>query len=106
MDTSTHDQLTRAVQARYGCGATHIQAVSVTQIFDGRSVWGGMVHIFRLSGNLISDIAYVWSEAGGKNEGEEIVSFLHIPPIASPRDAIKAAIVWGKCRPEHAPARP
>jgi hypothetical protein len=98
MNSGNQDQLTRAVQARYGCEATYIQAVTITQMYDGQSVWEGAVHIFRLSGSMISDIAYVWFETGDR--AGELVFFLHVPPIAGPRDAIKTHLVWGGSRLE------
>lgn len=61
----------------------------------------GTAYIFDLISEHISvalqfeiGIAYIWvepDEAG--NEREQFVSFLHVNPIASPRDAIKAALV-------------
>jgi hypothetical protein len=87
------EQLKQTIEAQHGCSATFVQSAAVKEAFDGRTVWAGEVHIFRLHGNLISDIAYAWLEPSQDGHEERVFSVLHVPPVAGPRDAVRATIV-------------
>jgi len=61
--------------------------VPVREAFEGRPAWDGVVHVFDLGGHRSADRCYAWS---ARVEGS---ARRHAPPIASPADAIRAAIL-------------
>jgi hypothetical protein len=55
------DQLKRAVEAQHGCTATLVQSVPINETFEGKSVWEGVVHVFKINGHPKANKAYAWS---------------------------------------------
>ena len=86
------DELKRAVESQHGGTATLVQSVPVQEKFAGKTVWYGTVHIFDLAGHSMATRAYAWAQ--DRPDGERrFVAVLGIPPINSPVDAVRAAIV-------------
>lgn len=44
-------ELKRAVENQHGCTATFIQSAPVKETFDGKTVWDGIVEVFRIDGH-------------------------------------------------------
>lgn len=86
------DQLKQAVESQHGGTATLAQSVPVHEEFNGETVWDGVVHVFDLAGLPTASRAYAWSYELGDGR-RRFFAVLHIPPIVSPRDAVRAAIV-------------
>ena len=55
------DQLKQAVEQMHGGSAQLAQSVPVREIFDGKPVWEGVVHVFDLAGHPTATRAYAWS---------------------------------------------
>ena len=53
----------------------------------------GVVHVFDLVGHPKATRAYAWSSPIENSEKRRFFAVLHIPPIKSPLDAVRAAIV-------------
>ena len=53
-------ELKRAVEAQHGCPATLVESVLVKETFEGKTVWEGIVHLFKLTGHPKTDRAYAW----------------------------------------------
>jgi hypothetical protein len=87
------DDLKRAVESQHGCIATLIQSVPVLEAFEGKTVWEGVVHVFSLSGHPKAKHAYAWSSPIEGSEKRRFFAVLHQPPVTSPVEAIRAAIV-------------
>ena len=87
------DQLKRAIESQHGGAATMVQSVPVQETFSGQTVWEGVVHIFDLAGHPKATRAYAWSSPIEGSEKRRFFAVLHIPPITSPRDAVRAAMV-------------
>ena len=87
------DQLKRAVEAQHGCTATFLQSVPVKETFDGKIVWDGVVHVFKLNGHPKANKAYAWSSPIEGSDKRRFFAVLHQPPITSPVEAVRAAIV-------------
>ena len=87
------DQLKRAVEAQHGCRATLAQSVPVRDTFGGKPVWEGIVHFFDLAGHPTATMAYAWSSPIKGGDKRRFYAVLHVPPITSPVDAVRAAIV-------------
>jgi len=77
-----------------GGKASHLDSVPITETFNGRTVWDGVVGVFLLEGHPKADRAYAWRHATSDSDRPwRHVTVLHIPPVVSPRTAVKAAIV-------------
>ena len=87
------DQLKRAVEAQHGCRATLAQSVPVRDTFGGKPVWEGVVHVFDLAGHPTATMTYAWSSPIKGGDKRRFYAVLHVPPITSPVDAVRAAIV-------------
>jgi hypothetical protein len=87
------DQLKQAVESQHGGKATLAQSVPVREKFQGATVWEGLVHVFDLAGNPKATRAYAWSSPIEGSEQRRFFFVLHIPPITSPVEAVRAAIV-------------
>lgn len=86
-------QLKRAVEAQHGCTAALVQSVPVTERFDGKIVWEGVVHVFKINGHPQANKAYAWSSPIEGSNKRRFFAVLHLPPIISPVDAVRAAVV-------------
>jgi len=87
------DQLKQAVESQHGGTATFVQAVPVRETFRDQTVWDGTVHIFNLKDSPSgAERAYAWSYEIGDGR-RMFFAVIHAPPVASPRDAVRAAIV-------------
>jgi hypothetical protein len=86
-------ELKRAVEAQHGCSATLAQSVPVKETFGGKTVWEGIVHVFKLTGHPKAKQAYAWSSPMEGSDKRRFFAVLHLPPITSPVEAVRAAIV-------------
>lgn len=87
-----HEELRDTIHRLHGAKATHVESVPVKEVFQGQTVWDGIVEVFDLHGHPKTHRAYAWShETEGK--GKRHVTVLHIPPAVSPETAVRAAIV-------------
>lgn len=86
----TADELKGAVEKLYGCTAHFAQSVPVREMFEGKPVCEGVVHIFKLVAHPKANLAYAWSSPEEGSEKRRFFSVLHIPPIDSPTAALRA----------------
>lgn len=87
------DQLQKAVEHQHGGTATFVEAVPVTENFNGETVWEGVVHVFDLDDNPTATRAYAWSSPIEGSSKRRFFAVLHLGGIRSPQDAVRAAIV-------------
>jgi hypothetical protein len=87
------DQLKRAVETQHGRTATLIQSVPVKETFEGNTVWEGAVHVFQIHGHPKASKAYAWSSPIEGSDKRRFFAVLHLPPVTSPAEAVRAAIV-------------
>jgi len=92
IDVAT-SELKNAVEAQHGCTATFVQSVPVKDTFEGKTVWEGTVHVFKLTGHPKTDRAYAWSSPLKEGDKRRFFTVLYLPPITSPVEAVRAAIV-------------
>lgn len=85
-------QLKRAVESQHGCTATLAQSVPVKETFGGKTVWEGIVHVFKINGHPQASQAYAWSSPIEGSDKRRFFAVLHMPPVTSPVDAVRAAI--------------
>jgi|SRR5665213_2923745 len=88
-----NDQLKRAVESQHGGAATLAQSVPVKETHGGKTVWEGVVHVFNLTGHVFATKAYAWSSPIEGSDKRRFFAVLHVPPITSPVEAVRAAIV-------------
>jgi hypothetical protein len=86
-------ELQRAVEQLHSCIACLIKSVPVRETFKDQLVWEGVVHVFDLEGHPKATRAYAWSSPIEGSTKRRFFAVLHIPPIESPLDAVRAAIV-------------
>jgi hypothetical protein len=69
------------------------EVVPVKEVFQGKTVWDGAVHVFDLEGNTKGTRAYAWSSPVEGSTKRRFYAVLHLGGIRSPLDAVRAAIV-------------
>jgi hypothetical protein len=67
--------------------------VPVKETHAGAIVWEGVVHVFDLTGHPRTTRAYAWSSPIEGSDKRRFFAVLHLPPVASPLDVVRAAIV-------------
>lgn len=92
MNDDTAD-LKNAIEQMHGASARQVESVSVKETHEGQTVWEGVVHVFDLEGHPTAKRAYAWSSPVEGSERRKLFAVLHVPPITSPVDAVRAAIV-------------
>ena len=93
IEPTSVESLKAALEGMHGGTARLVQAVPVRESFKGAPVWEGVVHIFDLDGNPTATRAYAWSSPIEGSNKRRMFAVLHIPPITSPVEAVRAAIV-------------
>lgn len=87
-------ELGETIRRLHGATAKHAKSVPVKEVYEGRTVWDGVVEVFILSGHPKTNIAYAWShDTDNPRHPKRHVTVLHIPPVVSPETAVRAAIV-------------
>ena len=87
------NELKTAIESQHGGSATLKESVHIKEMFQGTTVWEGVVNIFDLVGHPKSKIAYAWSAPIEGSSKRRYFAVLHAPPITGPQDAVRAAIV-------------
>jgi hypothetical protein len=90
---SEAQQLKETVERMHGGTATLTQSVPVREIFEGKPVWEGVVHVFHLAGHPTALYAYAWSSPIEGSTKRRFFAVLHQPPVDSPQAAVRAAII-------------
>ena len=90
--TDHTDSLRAAIKKLHGCDSQHVESVPVTESFQGKVVWDGVVEVFDLLNHPSATRCYAWNheENGGS---ERFMAVLECSPVDSPVSAVRAAIV-------------
>ncbi len=67
--------------------------MAVVERFEGRPIWQGVVHVFDIEGHPTATRAYTLSSPMEGSTKRRFFAVLHLPPVNSPADAVRAAIV-------------
>ena len=87
-------ELQETIRKLHGVESTHIESVPVKEVFNGQTVWDGIVEVFHLEGHPLTDKLYAWfHDTGDPNKPFRPVTVLHIHPALSPVAAVRAFIV-------------
>jgi hypothetical protein len=95
MKSSDHIAALRdTIHRLHGGTATHVESVPVKEVFQGRTVWEGVVEVFKLRGHPKADKVYAWShDTDDPAKPKRHVAVLHVHPVTSPILAVRAAII-------------
>jgi hypothetical protein len=77
----------------HNCSARLVQPVPIRETFERKAVWEGVVHVFALTGHPAATQAYAWSSPIEGSDKRRFFAVLHQPPVTSPVEAVRAAIV-------------
>jgi hypothetical protein len=86
-------ELRDVIRRLHGAQATHVESVPVKEVFNGQTVWDGIVEVFRLEGHPRTNKAYAWLHDTGNPDKPKHVTVLHIDPALSPAKAVRAFII-------------
>ena len=88
------EELRAVIRKLHGVKSIHRESVPVTEVFQGQTVWDGIVEVFDLKGHPKTHRAYAWShDTDDPEHPRRHVTVLHIPPAISPQTAVQAFIV-------------
>jgi hypothetical protein len=87
-------ELRDVIRRLHGAEAAHVESVPVKEVFQGQTVWEGIVEVFDLAGHATAHRVYAWAhETDDPDKPIRHVTVLHLHPINSAQDAVKAAIM-------------
>jgi hypothetical protein len=64
----------------------------VKEVFEGETVWEGVVEVFDLEDHPRAKRCYAWSYEVDDSKKRRFFAVLHHGPVKSARDAVRAAI--------------
>jgi hypothetical protein len=83
-------RLQDAIRATHGCESKYIASKVITESFEGKTAWKGVVAIFNLIDHPKAKRAYAWTYRDG--DQDKTVAVLGVPPVDAPEKAVKVAI--------------
>jgi hypothetical protein len=87
------EELKDVIRKLHGVESSHVTSVPVKEVFNGKTVWEGVVEVFTLHGHPKANTAYAWTHATDDPEKpRRSVTVLHVPPAVSPETAVRLAI--------------
>jgi hypothetical protein len=91
----THiEELKEVIRRLHGVESTHRESVPVKEVFNGETVWEGIVEVFDLHGHPKANTAYAWTHGTDDPDiPKRSVTVLHVPPAVSPITAVRVAIM-------------
>jgi hypothetical protein len=92
MTKADFNELKRAVEELHGCEANYLTSQHVRESFEGKPVWDGMVSIFAIAGHPAATTCYAWSAEEPGSSTRSYYAVLHLAPIESARDAVRASL--------------
>jgi hypothetical protein len=88
------DDLKTIIHKLHGVHATHRESVPIKEVWQGQTVWDGIVEVFDLHGHPTANTAYAWlHDTGDPDKPSQHVTVLHVPPVVSPLTAVQAFIL-------------
>ncbi len=88
------EELKEVIRRLHGVESTHVESVPVKETFKGKTVWEGVVEVFHLHGHPKTHRAYAWThETDDPKQPKRHVTVLHIHPVTSAIEAVRAAII-------------
>ena len=82
------EQIAEVLASKEGSPCRFVQAVKVTERFNGKVAWQGTVLVFALN-RPPDELCYSWVDP----DTERLVTVLNRPPVESPETAVRAYIM-------------
>jgi hypothetical protein len=89
----SHKILAKAIYDLHGCKAIWIESVPIKEIFEGETVWEGVIQVFDFQGHPTAEGCYAWSHELERSKKRRFFAVLHEQVIDSPYAAVKASII-------------
>ena len=88
------EELRDVIRRLHGVDSKHIESVPVKEMFQGKTVWEGVVEVFELIGHPTAQRVYAWAhDTDDPKRPRRHVTVLHMTPVDSPLAAVRASIV-------------
>ena len=88
------EELRDVIRRLHGADAAHVESVPVKEVFQGKMVWEGIVEVFDLANHPTAHRVYAWAhQTDDPQKPVRHVTVLHLHPVKSAQDAVKAAIM-------------
>ena len=87
------DELRDVIRRLHGVESTHVESVPIKEVFQGKTVWDGIVEVFELHGHAKAPKIYAWAYETDNPKKPKHVTVLHLGPVVSPLLAVRAAII-------------
>ena len=88
------EELRDVIRRLHGADAAHVESVPVKEVFQGKTVWEGIVEVFDLANHPTAHRVYAWAhQTDDPQKPVRHVTVLHLHPVKSAQDAVKAAIM-------------
>jgi hypothetical protein len=85
--------LKKAILDLHGCKAKWVESIPVKEVFEGETVWEGVVQVFDLIDHPKAKRCYAWSHELEGSKKRRFFVVLHQGPIDSAEKAVKAAVI-------------
>lgn len=87
------DELQKGIEQLQKCKANLLESAPISETFQDKTVWQGIVYVFSLIGHPTATKCYAWSSPIEGSKKRRIYTVLNVPPVDSPEKAVRAAIV-------------
>ncbi len=88
------EKLREVIHHLHGVEARHIESVPVKEVYQGKTIWEGIVEVFEITGHPKASKVYAWAhDTDDPAKPRRHVTVLHIPPVISPLLAVRAALI-------------
>jgi hypothetical protein len=88
------EDLKDVIRIMHGVESTHVESVPVKEVFQGKTVWEGVVVVLNLHGPPPAKKTNAWTHATDDPANpKRHVTVLHIPPAVSPITAVRSVIL-------------
>ena len=75
------EELRDVIYKLHGATATHVESVPVKEVFQGQTVWDGVVEVFDLKGHPKTHRAYAWWHFGDGDDKKYVTVLTSRPPF-------------------------
>jgi hypothetical protein len=87
------EELREVIRNLHGVDSKHVTSVPVKEVFNGQTIWEGIVEVFTLHDHPSANTAYAWTHlTDDPKTPRRSIAVLHIPPAVSPLSAVRLAI--------------
>jgi len=88
------EELKDVIHRLHGVESAHVQSVPVKEMFQGKTVWEGIVEVFDLKHHPTAARIYAWAhDTDDPKKPRRHVTVLHAAPVDSPEAAVRASII-------------